>query len=258
MLASVKRSELKSRMRFRRASSTSIVTDNHDADDAKNHNSSNSRRLLQMTSLPKYSLVAILLGSVLFLGFCLNANTPSNHAAQSSIPRRAGIGAANPTIPAFILDADQQQFGDKMIRSPIDIISQNDSGKESEITHIDHYARTTLTGRYLYNCRGNGREEKNLCNAQFAFMDISDHLVQKEGLNQQHIMVVPNGISPITSLRPSAPSYPSHNEYAVLTRRGYKYGLLEHQVNQDRPFILHPKSVGAGFIMGIFDGHGSL
>ena len=217
-------------------------------------------KVLQKKTTTKYLLVAVL-GFGLLLGLYLNTYSSGTSSKRPipvstpSIPQQEEIGDVRFTRPAFVQDAESQ-FGDKMVQSPIDIISQNNSGNETQIGHLHHYARATLTGRYLYNCRGDGIEGKNLCNAQFAFMDLSDHVYREEGLDQRMLAMV--GTPMTTSMRLSVPTYPSQNEYAVLTRRGYKGGPVEHQVNQDRPFILHPKNVGAGFIMGIFDGHGQL
>jgi len=217
-------------------------------------------KALLMKPMIKYLFVAILgLGSL--LGLYLKTYSSGTFSERpipvstTSIPQQEEIGNVRPTRPAFVQDAESH-FGDKMVQAPLDIISQNNSGKESEIVHLHHYARATLTGRYLYNCRGGGIEGKNLCNAQFAFADLSDHVTREEGLDQS--MFARIGAPLDTSLQLSFPTYPSQNEYAVLSRRGYKGGPVEHQINQDRPFILHPKNVGAGFIMGIFDGHGGL
>lgn len=286
--AAVKKSEAKARsrsMRFRRSVSSlvtpegiaayndtekqelcPIILKNADENGKKNnHRSTNFPRVMRggafhKAPMTKYFFVAMLgLGSLLELYL----KTYSSGAfAERPIPvstqpisQQEEIGGVRPTRPSFVQDSESQ-FGDKMVQAPLDIISQNNSGKESEIVHLHHYARSTLTGRYLYNCQEGGIEGKNLCNAQFAFADLSDHVTREEAVDQSMFARIGEPLD--TSLQLSFPTYPSQNEYAVLSRRGYKGGPVEHQINQDRPFILHQKNVGDGFIMGIWDGHGLL
>lgn len=130
---------------------------------------------------------------------------------------------------------------------------------------------TTLTGRYLYPCTNentvqNGTKHSIFCHVQFPFIDLSDFESDEVSLRN----LLRNGLSfsPDVDLAtntgaslssPLSPTIPT--PYAVLTKRGYKGGLVESQINQDRPFIFHdylnsPRDAGH-FVMGIMDGHGT-
>ena len=144
----------------------------------------------------------------------------------------------------------------RFIQTYHDILTSNDSGTDPE--DVDYYARNTLTGQFLWNCNGKppnkeddypSSKENDMCNAQFPVLDYSDYI--HESFDKSFLR------SPAETKMQSPPANALTNEYMVLTRRGYKGGDINEQVNQDRPFILHDQDSN-NFIMGVFDGHGEL
>eukprot|EP00557_Chaetoceros_sp_GSL56_P011346 CAMPEP_0176478804 /NCGR_PEP_ID=MMETSP0200_2-20121128/1385_1 /TAXON_ID=947934 /ORGANISM="Chaetoceros sp., Strain GSL56" /LENGTH=610 /DNA_ID=CAMNT_0017874773 /DNA_START=113 /DNA_END=1946 /DNA_ORIENTATION=+ len=237
--------------------------------------------------------------SLLFVGPS-DVVTPSVSATVANTSGGSTVGADPITLesPNEILlvlsnfykteKMDQPRVGIPVVFGHRGRTNSNSNGNSAAAT-----THTTLTGRYLYPCPNNSKNavvlqnnndtKKSIidCHVQFPFVDLSDYDVDEPSL--------PNGWSdglsfPATiaastpaataktasTLHTSSPSssYPSNNDYAVLTKRGYKGGLIESQVNQDRPFIFHNYYLNktsptmtmekeGHFVMGIMDGHGT-
>jgi len=131
----------------------------------------------------------------------------------------------------------------------------------------DLYARKTLTGYYTFvdsqACR---LASESICIVRYPCIDIQDVKKDDEAASAQ-----PYPVPTESSLLSSAKETNGDRDAlldpncAILTRRGYRGGLLKEQVNQDRLIILSPFYTGqdqpkpsnhADFLMGIFDGHG--
>lgn len=144
---------------------------------------------------------------------------------------------------------------------PLESFFQNVHGQKSDIYDYPDYGRKTLVGNFVYVCgdkrntnlrsdtQTNEKENQLLCSIQGPVYDISDEVEIDEAT------FFPEMKKPV--FKSSTPKFSDHNDYAVITRRGFK-GNEGSKCNQDRPFILHPRnSLGTyGFIMGIIDGHG--
>ncbi|GFH60371.1 hypothetical protein CTEN210_16847 [Chaetoceros tenuissimus] len=147
---------------------------------------------------------------------------------------------------------------DKSSARPLESFFQNVHGQKSDIYDYLLYGRKTLVGNFVYVCgekrntnlrsdtQTNEKENQLLCSIQGPVYEISDELEIDEAT------FFPEMKKPV--FKSSTPKFSDHNDYAVITRRGFK-GDEGSKCNQDRPFILHPPTA-YGFIMGIIDGHG--
>jgi len=98
--------------------------------------------------------------------------------------------------------------------------------------------------------------ENQVCQVYYPQFDISDHVVRDEILfSFRNPFDLKEPMFDLLTPKLMSSSPPESSRCSILTRRGYKGGMLQSQVNQDRSFIV-ASSFSSSFLMGLFDGHG--